>query len=1085
MSQMSFSLKKITAWAIPLVMVLATLVAASPAQANGTLRSIRLLQPSLNSSNSWDSTSAWSTGAYYSAQTKSYVSYQVPGASLTLTYEAKDSAGVALANTAIRLRVNSNYSNSGATWTSGATSIPACSGGSCETQLTGTTNSVGQVTFTLTNTNNSSPVSTQTALNAAPDSVNTELFSTMLPTFVGGVDQGWNNGNASDQAVDIVNFRLVENLPTAAASQVDSIRLLQTSVAGTSAWDSTSTWSTGAYYSAQTKSYVSYQVPGSKLSLTYVAKNASGVAMASTAVNLRVNANYSGSAATWTSGATSIPAGCDGSCETVISGTTNAAGQVTFTLTNADTTSVAATPSALNARPASDTALHGTVQPTFVGGVDQGWNNGNGATQAIDIVAFFIVNNLPGTATAPSSPSGQTYNIRLDAASKALYTGGSPYDASSWYRIANTTQYARYLDKGATQTINYVVTNGSNAAVPGATVDLAVSVPDNNVTWSSGGVAYTTQTLSAVTNSSGVATFTVTNTNTAYENRRVDLSTWSSPAGSEYRWDFKPSIQGAGQSDVQNVDWIWGHVINDIFPANAPAAATIVLKTATKSSSFLTPALWGSSEGHCCGMSPNDTTYLKFLKYGETLNLEYRVTTNGTTPMAQQSVTVAIVGAATWNVDGVAKAAGDTLTGTTDANGDVSFALTNTNTVAQSEAGRASLNTWTDNTKGNADLVGDFRASVGATAETRDLLWVHVFEGQVKEARVSKPLNPNNKGSYMHVRLDPEFLQNTFDASWWDGIWQYRDPDTQAYLKYIASGSTFKLNYQVTDAIDMPVAGIPVTLIVNANYSCSKTTFMYQNQLIKPDNCAGGGETRLPAKLTDAHGRVSFTLTNMNENGEAMPADLSMPPTVGIANEVNSTFRVNVAEKEGYDMLLAHFVKATDSTSATVVSAPKTANIADARQKVLFQLKDGSGKALQNVDVRFLTNGVGTVGESGTTDEKGYVTAYLANSSNAGEQTVALQYSQSGKLPVTSSAIVTWVSTAATVSIAGGTSAVSVKIANSAGSTVKIVIAGVGTFTRKVGSANATLTFKTSAGSKKVTVTINGKSTSRVVVVNK
>ncbi|MCF8536211.1 MAG: hypothetical protein K9G66_04965, partial [Rhodoluna sp.] len=171
------------------------------------------------------------------------------------------------------------------------------------------------------------------------------------------------------------------------------------------------------------------------------------------------------------------------------------------------------------------------------------------------------------------------------------------------------------------------------------------------------------------------------------------------------------------------------------------------------------------------------------------------------------------------------------------------------------------------------------------------------------------PSSEENKGKYVHVRLQKTFIGSSFDASYWDGIREYRDADTKAYVKYLSARSTFSLTYKVTDANGAPMANTPVELIVNANYSCSKATFTYGAAVIGRDDCGGKGETRLPKKNTDGNGDVTFVLTNTNVKGEAMPSSLSSPPTVGVANEIASNIQPYVADKQGFDMLLVHFVE--------------------------------------------------------------------------------------------------------------------------------------------------------------------------------
>jgi hypothetical protein len=346
------------------------------------------------------------------------------------------------------------------------------------------------------------------------------------------------------------------------------------------------------------------------------------------------------------------------------------------------------------------------------------------------------------------------------------------------------------------------------------------------------------------------------------------------------------------------------------------------------------------------------------------------------------------------------------------------------------------------------------------------------------------PSSEENKGKYVHVRLQKTFIGSSYDASWWDGIREYRDADTKAYVKYLSARSTFSLTYKVTDANGAPMANTPVELIVNANYSCSKATFTYGAAVIGRDDCGGKGETRLPKKNTDGNGDVTFVLTNTNVKGEAMPSSLSSPPTVGVANEIGSNIQPYVADKQGFDMLLVHFVEPTGSV--TLSGAATAAMNVNTKTPVTFNLKDAKGKAIAGVDVKFVADGVGTVGRTATTDGDGNVSTWVNNYSDApGVQIVSATYVGSNGFAATTSTVIQWSSTKPVATVTGGKGSVTVSIANGAGKTARISVAGSATVSRKLSSNSAVVKVKASAGSKVVTVTIDGVATKVVVQVAK
>jgi hypothetical protein len=342
----------------------------------------------------------------------------------------------------------------------------------------------------------------------------------------------------------------------------------------------------------------------------------------------------------------------------------------------------------------------------------------------------------------------------------------------------------------------------------------------------------------------------------------------------------------------------------------------------------------------------------------------------------------------------------------------------------------------------------------------------------------------DNKGRYPHVRLEKSILNEKLDGTWWDGVWQNRDVDTRAYLKYFPVGSTFALTYHVTDEYGSPYVGAKVSLIVNANYSCAKTFFSYEGSLIGPDDCAGGGQTELPAKTVGADGRVTFVLTNTNTTGEAMPVDLNGAPNPA-TKEVGTNIKPNVvgAKQQGIDMLFAHFVEPSGLSKATGPAA-KTATIG-AGEVSEFTLTDDAGKPLSNTEVKYFVNGFDSKAGFARTDAAGKVRIHSTNSVGLeGVQTVGVSLVRDGKLPLAATATINWMAPELSIAAAGAANSVVVKVAGAAGKTVKITIAGK-VYTRVAKSANASFTIATGAGKKAVKVSVPGKTLSKSVTVTR
>jgi hypothetical protein len=356
------------------------------------------------------------------------------------------------------------------------------------------------------------------------------------------------------------------------------------------------------------------------------------------------------------------------------------------------------------------------------------------------------------------------------------------------------------------------------------------------------------------------------------------------------------------------------------------------------------------------------------------------------------------------------------------------------------------------------------------------------FTPSAVAAAAAAPRTGENKNNYPHIRLDKSFLDTNLDATWWDGVWQYRDEDTRAYLKYIPVRSTFKLTYTVTDKDDLPMANALVTLIVNANYSCAKTFFMYENSLIGPDDCAGNGETQLPAKRTDADGKVTFVLTNTNAEGEKMPTNLNGAPN---GKELGTNIKPHLvgATKEGIDMLFAHFVEQSDAakvlTTATQTVKTGVPHLAN------FQFLDEAGKPMANQLAEYYINGPDSKQDWVLTDAQGRVQIPVPNSTNAeGTSAVGVSVKRTGRLPLTATAMVTWVPGAMKVTMAPSSNSVEVKIANATNQSVKIVVNGK-SYERTPTAGLVTYKLPATVGQAVIRVTIGKKLYVKGVIVRK
>ena len=153
----------------------------------------------------------------------------------------------------------------------------------------------------------------------------------------------------------------------AKAKLVPSVRLILPAYNSSNLVDTTS--EIIQYYTPKTKAWYSYIQAGSSITLTYLIANDSGtVPIPNQAVELLVNAPYSGSNANWLFGTTKIapPKAVDASYGYKLTGKSNDKGLVTFTIKNNDTKGFEPKPSSLNSA-FSTPRLFTTFKPVLPG----------------------------------------------------------------------------------------------------------------------------------------------------------------------------------------------------------------------------------------------------------------------------------------------------------------------------------------------------------------------------------------------------------------------------------------------------------------------------------------------------------------------------------------------------------------------------------------------------------------------------------------------------------------------------------------------------------------------------------------------
>ena len=366
---------------------------------------------------------------------------QVPvGSTQQLTYLVTNSdTGAALANTTVTLVVGKEYSGSNAKVSSGS----AVSTGAQAT-VTGVTNSNGQVTFSLANTD--------VAIDAA-DNPGANLGSNYSGKHLFTQTAAWVTDQAKDtiDLVDLVYFKPAD------------APVVTTSVIRLNGLDSTNSVNISdpgwfSYYGEGVRYFEKGVEVGSTNSFTATVTDTNGALLKNKTVHLLLNKEYSGSTASITVNGVTATGG-----QQTIDLVTNSSGQVSFTVVNNNVAADAAPYQAGNLQHAA-TGTHLFSQITVVG------DKGN--ADVIDVLDLNFYKPAGG-------PAAVTYATRL-----ADWTAANSFDGThiwgdgglgSWFDV-NTRYFAHYVKVGSTFNLRYKVTNettGANAP-DGTSVTLAL-----------------------------------------------------------------------------------------------------------------------------------------------------------------------------------------------------------------------------------------------------------------------------------------------------------------------------------------------------------------------------------------------------------------------------------------------------------------------------------------------------------------------------------------------------------------------------------------------------------------------------------
>ena len=427
--------KRIISTLATLALVISSVVGFSStglSQAHGAgLPTVRVVTPVFNPSN--ETFASDGLGAYYAAGGHSYFMYVGAGSSITITYAVTtDGVSPAVGKT-IDFQINAPYSKSTAAWSVDGKSVGPASDSvtGYGWMVTGTTDAKGLVSFTIKNSDTAANAMAIPASETQPRATSGRLYGNMKAIIDGLTDM--------QQVIDLLTFDITKapaesigavNTPTptptptvaptttptptptptvAAPKLLPSMRLVSPAFGPSNSVDTTG--DIAQYYSAKTRAYYTYIAAGSTLTLKYVVTKDGTTPLANTDVTLQINAPYSASKANWLSGSTKIgtPA-TDSASGADLKAKTNAAGEVTFTIKNTDTTGTEATPVSPNAV-APKTRLYGTFKAVISGYGDKDAD--------VDLVTFDVY------AAAASAAKSTTITCVKGKATKKV-TGVNP-----------------------------------------------------------------------------------------------------------------------------------------------------------------------------------------------------------------------------------------------------------------------------------------------------------------------------------------------------------------------------------------------------------------------------------------------------------------------------------------------------------------------------------------------------------------------------------------------------------------------------------------------------------------------------------
>jgi len=353
------------------------------------------------------------------------------------------------------------------------------------------------------------------------------------------------------------------------------------------------------------------------------------------------------------------------------------------------------------------------------------------------ISAFAFLVAATSLGAIPSSLAADAATVRLVS---PVITPSTSIDRTSndlqiatqkWYREGSKSLVIT-SPEGKELTLKFLVTKDGTTPWAGQTLILQVGAPysGSNGTWDANGTEIGPQAgtwsdaaagqVTATTGADGFATFTFKNKNSGAKYKTSDVLSGSfqfSDNPNRRYTQFKPTIAGLGDynepyliKDIINVDIVQDSAAVTPTPTTSPSATPTPTPTPVKtfpSMRLISPAYGPANSVDTTGdiaqfYSAKTRAYYTYIAAGTTLTLKYKVTSDGTAPLANTEVTLQAnaqysgskanwVSGTTKIAPGSDSAPGAQLKAKTNASGEVTFVVKNTDTTG-TEAKPASPN---------------------------------------------------------------------------------------------------------------------------------------------------------------------------------------------------------------------------------------------------------------------------------------------------------------------------------------------------------------------------------------------------------